>query len=299
MKKAQAEVFNWIFVIVIGAVVFLFFVGFAYKYKDLSEQRNDVRLLRSVDVMLEGLKSDNLYNEATGVKFKFNIEDGDLVIGDFYRSFNDKIIFGSEIDGNELKAWIKEFKMPYKITNFIFLSDDKTKYFFIGNEGETIKDLLPNENGIDRFDIEAISFVNEAIFENNEKARFIFFTNANGDELREALSKGEVVEIVNNKITYFDQNGDIIETFESFNDLLKIGAVFSNYRNFRYNYDAIKKQIKNMATLYKERTLLMKCNGAFISPTYLDDLYSLNFNTLNDLERQNQALRNQNCKTIY
>lgn len=288
MKRGQAEVFNWVFVIVIGVVIFIFFVGFGVKYKGLMEDRNDVRMLRSIDVMLEGLKNDDLYDEAKGIKFDFKLGPNKLILNNFEKQFGDKFIFGDRINGNILKAWVKDFKFPYKTASFIFLSDERTVYYLIGDNTKTseIRALMPKKDGQDRFNVIEMSSFSETFVSSGQKARFVFFGSFSGIERAREL--GEVVKITDTNIIYDD------ESFEIFDELLKVGAVFSNEENFKANYNNLKDKVDNLSKLYKKRMTMLYGNCPR-SPTYLNDIYEKQ----EELILQNNGLRNNGCDVIF
>ena len=53
--KAQIQ-FNWIFVIIVGALILLFFTGFVIKYKELQEKKQEIILLNNFDEALKSLE---------------------------------------------------------------------------------------------------------------------------------------------------------------------------------------------------------------------------------------------------
>ena len=54
--KSQSQ-FNWIFIIIAGAIILAFFVNFALKYKSLQEEKISVELLINLDNALFNLQA--------------------------------------------------------------------------------------------------------------------------------------------------------------------------------------------------------------------------------------------------
>ena len=68
MKKGEVY-FNWIFILVVGAVFLAFFTGFAIKYKDLQEKKTEIIFLNNLDVALTNLQSSS-FTTSTNIVFE-------------------------------------------------------------------------------------------------------------------------------------------------------------------------------------------------------------------------------------
>ena len=60
-KRGQGMQFNWIFVVVAGAIILAMFTGFAVKYVDLRESINDAEIGRGLDQIFLSAKSTAQY----------------------------------------------------------------------------------------------------------------------------------------------------------------------------------------------------------------------------------------------
>src|SRR3989338_7107885 len=85
-KKGEGEQFNWIFVIVAGAIILGFFIMFTFKYIELQEKRQDVDTVRflggkvlSASSKLEvgsGCAAVDSNEPGEGLRFGYNVNLG-------------------------------------------------------------------------------------------------------------------------------------------------------------------------------------------------------------------------------
>src|SRR3989344_3360325 len=87
--KSQAE-FNWIFIIIAGAIILAFFTGFAFKYKALQEEKISVQLLTRLDNTLSSLKSSPFRTlDKINLPNEINITCNDIIVnGEKFRTNN-------------------------------------------------------------------------------------------------------------------------------------------------------------------------------------------------------------------
>ena len=71
MNKGQAY-FNWVFIIIIGAVFLAFFTGFAFKYKDMQEKKTEIIILNNLDTALTNLQGSS-FTTSTSIELPLDI----------------------------------------------------------------------------------------------------------------------------------------------------------------------------------------------------------------------------------
>ena len=54
--KSQSEL-NWVFILIIGAIILAFFTAFAFKYKSLQDEKTSIEILNTMDNSLTSLKT--------------------------------------------------------------------------------------------------------------------------------------------------------------------------------------------------------------------------------------------------
>ena len=90
--KSQIE-FNWIFIIIAGAIILTFFVTFAFKYKSVQEEKLSVDLLINLDKALYNLQASPYATfDIIDIPKDLQITCDDLKIGDRSYSNNNLIL---------------------------------------------------------------------------------------------------------------------------------------------------------------------------------------------------------------
>lgn len=155
--KGQVEVqFNWIFILIVGAIILAFFVTVALKQKQVSETGTTISFLSSFENALSGISSvqgKQLLYEVPKMDLRYDCTTGcdcAAYIGTRAKAqalihMDDKIIFSpNSLKGNNLLTWSKEWSYPFKITNFILITSPEVKYLIENNlRGTQIFDGLP------------------------------------------------------------------------------------------------------------------------------------------------------------
>ncbi len=152
-RRAQVEShFSWIFVIVAGAVILAFFFSVVQKQRDFSNQKLSISLVSDFEAIISSAAVAKgttqllpIYNQELDFSCG-TICDCKMAVGDFSKQFRDKIIFApQQISGRNMILWTLEWKSPplapFRIANFVYASDDSTRYWFVGDE-PTIKSYI-------------------------------------------------------------------------------------------------------------------------------------------------------------
>jgi hypothetical protein len=156
-KRGQAIQFNWIFVIIAGALILSSLIFFGAKYISLQESRNNALLGRSLDQVFYNAKSTTQFkNFSISSKFDINFECNETIINSEYRQSNDYVLFGSDsVNVNDLIIWSKAFKAPFLADNVIYVFDPNKKIYIENSEmGEKLRAIgleIVGENEADIF----------------------------------------------------------------------------------------------------------------------------------------------------
>jgi len=138
-KRGALEVqFNWVFVMVAGALILVFFFGIVQKQREMSNAKIADSLLTNIESISTGaavatgtVQPVDLPNLGIG----FECTDECLCtysIGDIRNEYKDKIIFAPTlIKGNQMILWTLDWKVPFRATNFVYATTRNDKYFFI------------------------------------------------------------------------------------------------------------------------------------------------------------------------
>jgi hypothetical protein len=201
-KRGQITVqFNWIFVLVVGAIILLFFVGIINTQRELSQKKIAAVVLNDLEAIATGAevsKGTAQLIDIPNLDIEFDCTDDCLcqyIIHDLPNQFKDKIIFAPNlVHGRKMVAWTKDWSMPFRVTNYLYLTSPEVRYIFLKNAGsepdadEIWGDLPPNRMLIDG-EMETIfnkgastlfwdnSDVDTITDLNNYKVKFVFFNH--------------------------------------------------------------------------------------------------------------------------
>jgi len=153
MGKGQIQLqFNWIFVIIAGAIILSFFAGFAIKYKGLQEEKGKIEVLNSLNDAFTSLQSSYF-----PTKVEIDLPSN-LMIGcnEGVVSFNvggksyatDNLIFSSGEMKGKVVIWYMPYKMPFKIANFYYVASKTQEIYIVPEAGtEEFANELKDELG--------------------------------------------------------------------------------------------------------------------------------------------------------
>lgn len=171
-KKAQVEVtFNWVYVLIAGAVIILFFVGIAAKQKTSSEKTlsgDIVRIMESIFASAGASEKTKNIIDISGLAdytFQFSCHDGvsefNLKETESQRRQNaiDPVFSPAEIRATQLILWSLPYQLPFKITDFLFIGSSSTKYVVLGDRDGFAEELMSETNEFNREQVTSLSEV--------------------------------------------------------------------------------------------------------------------------------------------
>ncbi len=145
-KRAQLEVtFNWVYVLIAGAVILLFFAGIVVKQKAASEDNLSRMALNIMDKIFAGARAAEKTKDFVDISgladytFYFDCANEVSTYGlkGHSNPKEDEVhaIFAPlELQGTRMILWSLPYRMPYKVMDFLFITTDKTKYFLVGQD---------------------------------------------------------------------------------------------------------------------------------------------------------------------
>jgi hypothetical protein len=143
-KKAQIHMqFNWIFVIIVGAILIAFFFSAIKSGAKSSEQKISVSLAKHFDTILftTGQTPGTLkMYDTPQVSLTFTCDDeeglynykvGDLKVRD---TKYDIIFAPKELTGKSIITWTQKWKVPFSVGTFMYVTNKR--HLFIINKGQ-------------------------------------------------------------------------------------------------------------------------------------------------------------------
>lgn len=280
-KKGQGIQFNWIYVVLAGAIILGFFSWFIVRYIDLQNTKLDAKVARNIDSNLLALKSASQFKPVIDLGDSFDFDffcDSVTVNSKYTQKINDKIIFSSGhiTKTRNLYVWTYGLDAGFFVDNLLYIIDPKQKYYLVYDKDkdfvQTLYDRMPN--GL--YDNVFISDYSGASLSPVGKNKFILFFEPSREQLEILSSKGKVVRIEpksSGQITFYDLGTASVDSFFGYG--LLYGAVFSDSKE---QYGCSKKRALDKLNLLSNIYYTKARNLAKISRNPLCD-----YNTISNL----------------
>lgn len=170
-RQGQIQLtFNWVFVLIAGAVILLFFVGIVVKQKAVSEQQLSTDVVRVMESIFVGAgaseKTKNSIDASGLVEYTLEVSCTDGVgqfsiqgKGERRQNAIDPIFAPLELRASRLSLWSLPYKLPFKVIDFLFVTSENTKYFLVGDDyflTEFMNETEPNEKAQFRINREKV-----------------------------------------------------------------------------------------------------------------------------------------------
>lgn len=286
-----------------------------------SEQVTSAKIINTIDDSLTAFgvnQNSNTYIPEGGWSsdIKVTINCGDISSNNFkYPVKSQKIIFSPKtLNGKTIDVWTKVWKWPYSIDNFYYMSNKRTKIYFVGDSGDLLDEGSPDRIP-KRFNVEAIKNANDNFAktqsESYDLVKFVFF---NMDPNVNENSKIKTVKIITDDYEtgyaeFLDGNGIFL------GKEMLYGAIFSdNYKDYSCMYSRAMQRMKMLSELYNEKTTVLylrnsECNYDPVKNNLMEninliDSESANIDSYveikNNLEEINKELYGDlNCKVVF
>lgn len=171
-KKGIEMQFNWLFVLVAGAAILLFFAVVIVKQKSIAEASTKATVLKSIEAIITsaGISTDTI-NTVTIPNSNIEVSCGRLSLGAVSKQSQNLILFApSLIKGDKLITQTSAFNVPYRATNLLYATSPQLRYIIIGNTNlaREINKSLPSD-----LKKEFYQSTPEIRDENNYRIRFV------------------------------------------------------------------------------------------------------------------------------
>ncbi len=315
MNKRGFELqFHWIFVLIAGALILVFFANVALKQRALSQQRLEFFLSSEMEGVLTASKTGAGAQIISNPGVKFACTDSCLCTMN-NRQLRD-IVFALVKNGDKLSLWSREFAVPYRVTNLLFVTDSQTKYFFVGDVSDPLFVELTRNIPVVKSEKAVINYENVSfgraidvkaefehtrfVFINTDPSRFILDSSFND-------KSASAVKVEPNSVAFYTKEG--LNFFPSVAfpriDLSSVyGAIFSNDANmYECGMDRLAGKAELVASVYKSRAHALKEHtsiGISECPVIYDRLIELlHSRDIIGLEEQNRELSRNGCPELF
>ncbi|MBI3035508.1 hypothetical protein HYY71_04240 [Candidatus Woesearchaeota archaeon] len=215
-KKAFEIQFNWIFVLVAGAAILLFFTAVVLKQKSLSELSTKAVVIKTIDAIITGA------GVSTDTINIVDIPNSNIEVGcnRAAKQYQNLILFAPGlIKGDKLITQTMAFSAPYRATNLLFMTSPQVRYIIIGSNSlaREINKSLPSD-----LKKEFYESMPEIRNSNNYKVRLIIFENM--IDVPRALEKMPDHDVTAVKVNGNNEKGTIEFWEKSGNSWLSKGS---------------------------------------------------------------------------
>lgn len=287
-NKGEIEIqFHWLFVIIAGFVILGFFLFIVFKQQSISELKTTVGLASDIRAILIGAqvagRTLNIISiPETKISFDCELKEvnsqkisySTFSVGRKVEENKLQVIFApKEIEALKLYTWSYEWKMPFKTTNFLFLSNPKHRIVLVEKPTPQSKKIcsfinstLPEQLNMVYLDRIPISQLEDQ----NNDFESIVFCHYNSNEIANIASmypiriKAKQISAVNvvgdeaqGTLTFFQDGKDrFINPIQSdYADAgLLFGAIFSPDASFySCNMQKAVDRLHLVAEIYKQK----------------------------------------------
>ena len=280
-KKAQmSSPLSYIFALVVGAVVFVFLIGFAYQFIGFSGSLSAAETVGALDDEFYAFSVSESAEKVIdyGKDFDFMVYLGSVSTNGFDQSFDHIMFSPLEIQGEFLYVATKALEIPYKVTNLFYLSDGNTIYILVydSNSEEVVEDLqssyssIPQNFASEAFSITQVSANIQELYELTAQyshVRFIFFTSYESvlDDIQSTFPNYDILSVSS---TYDDYSFGEVEFSDGTEVIyldypLLIGAMISsNAASYEYNLEKVFEKADVVTKVYYDKAKFLSSRAS-------------------------------------
>lgn len=287
-KRAVVEVqFNWIFILIAGALILTFFIIIISKQKAVSDKKLAVDILNSIDQIMSGQKTSENRQDVidmfkTSISYSCGGCDCAISIGGMSKSKGNIVLFAPlDMRSDRLLTWTQSWDMPFRVTNFVYMSVPEIKYYFIVPSGapeyierDFIKNLPVN------LSCDVVKNADNIMYKGEQRIRLVFFEDIDPPAMPQKLAEVSnpivtalVIEGTDSSAWYkgkatlrfykksgavFVEDRDEEGTLNNYPALgmqTAYGAVYSDsFQNFKCNMDDAIKRLNLVSNVYSNRS---------------------------------------------
>ncbi len=280
------SVFKYIFALIVGAMLIIFFVGFAMKYMGAAETMEARELVAGFDdyLLLRAGSRDATgpYDFASQTTIEFGL--GKIKSSTISRDTSRIVYAPEKLTGKNIAIWTKRWSFPYAVDNFFYMSNDRVKQIIIYDEGasEFANELNDEINDSYRMDVpkkyESGGTRGEAF---NQYISAITSRYSSATKIRFVVIAEGAPSIVNAIKTKLPKNADVISISkdpdaEGWNygtvkfgedeapyigNEMIIGAMFTeDFSNYEFNLKRAMQRLGDVTEIYEEKAKYLEAS---------------------------------------
>lgn len=265
-RRAQAETqLNWIFILVVGAVILAFFAFIVVKQRSASEAKFSGKVSQQLNTILVGAKvSSGTVQEIPTPDLSIRFTCNDYYIGPASQRLGNRVVFAPEyLEGDRLITWTLDWNVPFRITSFLYMTSPYVRYVVVGDSdgaGGLFRALPPKLNKVQVSPSEYPALRDEG----DPKVRFVFVdweTRAVPAAFDDVDVSGLKVNTVDRSFGFLERSADDLNLFTGMGapfryteDEVLYGAVFSDrHDEFDCLLEKAYARLNTVAKVYYEK----------------------------------------------
>lgn len=260
-KRGQGVQFNWIFVLIAGVILLVFFLAFGSRFVDLMNKKEATKIEMSISTIVDSVKAQEQYTTFTIEKdFDVKYDCEYLSIGEATGIPMKDILFMRDGRVKNTVFWSQSFDNPYQIANLVYFVDADKGYYIADSD---LRSLIPEDY------IKLVSKSNADVV-----------SGVGGD-----------VEIRENSVVYPGEQPISLEGINS--DAVKLGAIFSSYDVFLCSVEKLKERQEIIDRIYLSKIdFLGGCDYSGLRNAILS-------RDVENIEQINRNLDNLGCGVVF
>ena len=275
-KRGQGVQFNWIFIVIVGVILLLFFLGFLVKYIDLQDSKQNAQISFDFKNHILGIKSTEQYSNFSVPKFKVNYDCNEVTVNDdqtFKMPFS---IFTESFHSADILFWVEDYHKGFLVDRVVFITDANKKYYFDDVYRSNIPPHIDLVNSPSSADVVVSSNPNFVSDDPDKKEIFI--------------------DILNSNIIFVDDG----EEFFYDDEFFIYAAAFSNSVTFECTKENLDERSNLLSSLYMSKlSYVSSFEGSTCSPHYTNLKNALIARDADQIKSLNNNLVNYNCEVIF
>lgn len=319
-KKAfSSQLFNWIFIIVAGSLLLIFFVRFAFQQTEIFGEKGSVELISSLEDQLEAFSISEKSSKIVSLGYNTDIEiDCERIVNENIPKRTNLIIFSpAKLSGKSVAAWTRKWEFPYQISNVFYLTNENSRYLLIYDKESferVSKFDFPSSFNLQKMNFDNLNLDDLAANTKNlQNLNLIYFTKIQRPtEIFKKLSKVNLVEVdlKLNEVKIFNKDGTS-ETSYFLEEPILFGAIFGP-ENFNCIKDKALSKLDLVTEVYSQKAnyLSIKTSSQLCKAKYYEVLNTLNtfkgadskqilYDLKEKIKSQNKGLEKNACPSIY
>ncbi|MBI4739179.1 hypothetical protein HY772_06505 [Candidatus Woesearchaeota archaeon] len=279
-KKAQEteQQFNWIFILIIGALILAFFAYIVLKQKAASEIKLAVTIAKQLNTILTGAKlSSGTFQDIpipeTTIRFACN----DYFIGDVGQRLGNRILFAPNfVEGNRIFTWTLDWNVPFKVSSFLYVTTPFVRYVIVPSVADESQLLAKRLNStlpakINRELVADVDLPNVANL-NDKRVRIVIIQGlpaVSAPSIPQALANVEasalVIDPAQRKVQFYEKLGAVLAPvgapIDYLDDESLFGALFTESREeYECSMNKAYDRLNSASKIYAKKFVLISNN---------------------------------------